>query len=74
MSSGRRLVAFLCVVAVILAAIAPASPGLCWAIFVPLLFSVAVVFVAPVDRELENSSVPAFPFLSVLTSRAPPIA
>jgi hypothetical protein len=74
MFSLRRLIAFLCVVAVILAAIAPAAPGLLWAILVPLLLFVGAVVIAPISRESENSDAPAFPFLSVVTSRAPPNA
>jgi|CZKR01.1.fsa_nt_gi hypothetical protein len=74
MFSVRRLIAFLCVVAVILAAITPAAPGLLWAILVPLLLFVAAVVIAPISRESENSDAPAFPFLSVVTSRAPPTA
>lgn len=74
MFSVRRLIAFLCAVAVILAAITPAAPGLLWAILVPLLLFVAAVVIAPISRESENSDAPAFPFLSVVTSRAPPTA
>jgi hypothetical protein len=74
MFSLRRLIAFLCVVAVILAAIAPAAPGLLWAILVPLLLFVGAVVIAPISRESENSDASAFPFLSVVTSRAPPNA
>jgi len=74
MFSVRRLIAFLCVVAVILAAITPGAPGLLWAILVPLLLFVAAVVIAPIRRESENSDAPAFPFLSVVTSRAPPTA
>jgi hypothetical protein len=74
MFSARRLVAFFCVVAVLLAAIAPVSPGLCWAILVPLLLFVAAVVLAPVSRESENSNVLPIPFLLVLASRAPPSA
>jgi hypothetical protein len=74
MFSVRRLIAFLCVVAVILAATTPAAPGLLWAILVPLLLFVAAVVIAPIRRESEDSDAPAFPFLSVVTSRAPPTA
>ena len=49
MFSVRRLVAFFCVVAVLLAAMAPVAPGLHWAILVPLLLVVAAVVVAPVN-------------------------
>ena len=74
MFSMRRLVACLCVVAVLLAAMAPVAPGLCWAILVPLLLFVAAVVLAPVRREFESCSAPESPFLSVLSSRAPPSA
>lgn len=74
MFSVRRLIAFLCVGAVILAAISPAAPGLLWAVLVPLLLFVAVVAIAPISRESENCDAPAFPFLSAVTSRAPPTA
>jgi uncharacterized protein (DUF58 family) len=74
MFSVRRLIAFLCVVAVILAAITPAAPGLLWAILVPLLFFVAAAAIAPISRESKNSDAPPFPLISVVTSRAPPTA
>ena len=74
MFSARRVIAFLCVVALLLVAMTPAAPGLFLAILVPLFLFVAAVVLAPVDHESEDSHAPAFPFLLVLTSRAPPSA
>jgi hypothetical protein len=73
MFSPRRLIAFLCVVAVLLAAVSPVAPGLAWAILVPLLLFVVVV-VAPAVRDLDDLDPATSPFLSALPSRAPPLA
>lgn len=72
MFSARRLIAFLCLVAVLLAAITPATSGLFLAILVPLLLFVAAVVIVPIGREPESGDAPAFLFLSIVTSRAPP--
>jgi hypothetical protein len=74
MFSARRLIAFLCVVAVLLAVTAPAGHGLGWAVLLPLLFFFAIVVIAAVNHEFEDRNVPAFPFLSAVASRAPPSA
>ncbi len=74
MFSARRLIAFLCLAAVLLAAIAPTASGLFLAILVPLLLFVAAVVIVPIGREPEGGDGPAFLFLSVVTSRAPPNA
>lgn len=72
MFSLHRLVAFLCLVAVLLAALTSVSPGLFWAILLPLLPFVAAIIIAPIGRERECGNVAAYPFLSVVASRAPP--
>jgi len=72
MFSTRRLIVFFCLVAVLLAAIAPSSPGVFWAVLVPLLLFVASVVITPISRKSEKNNAPAFPFFSVPTSRAPP--
>ena len=74
MFSLRKMIAFLCVVAVMMAAIALTAPGLFWAILTPLLFFVSDVVIAPIGLENQNSDGPASPFLSLVTSRAPPNA
>jgi len=74
MFSARRLVAFLCIVAVILAAATPITTGLLWAILVSLVFFDAAVVVAQSSRECENSDASTFSFLSAVTPRAPPYA
>ena len=72
MSSMHRLVAFGCLLAVLLAALTPVPAGLFFAILLPLLLFVAAVIIAPLCRESECGNVPAYPFLSVVASRAPP--
>jgi hypothetical protein len=72
MFSVRRLIAFVCVVAVLLAAMSPVAPGLHWAILVPLLCCIAVVVLVPLNRESNDILTPAFPVLSALVPRAPP--
>jgi hypothetical protein len=74
MFSARRLVGLLCVVAIILAAVAPSTAGLLWASLIPLLLFDAVVVIVQKSRENDDSDAPSFPFLSVVSSRAPPNA
>ena len=71
--STRRLVAFFCLVGVLLAALVPASPGLLWAILVPLLLFVVGVVIVSTIRQWEESGPPRFAYLSVIASRAPPL-
>lgn len=72
MSSFRKLIAFICLSAIVLAAIAPSGPGLFWAIVVPLLLF-GLLEAVPVSREPENADCPAVFFLSLLATRAPPL-
>jgi hypothetical protein len=73
MFSLRKIVAFVCLAAVVLAAIAPSAPGLLWALVVPLLLF-ALLEAVSAERELETAAVPICHFVSRLSSRAPPIA
>ena len=72
MFSLHRLVALVCLAAVLLAALTPAPSGLFWAILLPLLLFVAAIIIAPIGRERECGNVPAYSFLTVVASRAPP--
>jgi hypothetical protein len=72
MFSVHRLVAFVCLLAVLLTALTSFPSGLFWAILLPLLLFVAAIIIAPFGREPECGNVPAYPFLSVVASRAPP--
>jgi hypothetical protein len=74
MSFLRRLIAFLCIVAVLLAAMSPVASGLVPAILVPLLLCIAVVVLATVARKSDEVYFPALPILASLASRAPPSA
>lgn len=73
LSSGRRLIVYICLMAVFLAAISPGSSGLVCAILVPLLLFIATVIVPRVG-ESESSVAPACPIFSAVPSRAPPRA
>ncbi len=76
MLHARRVVAFLCLVAILLAALTPASAssGLFAAILVPLWFVFAAVVIRPLRCSAEEWIAPAFPLLPVLTPRPPPAA
>jgi len=73
MFSLRRIVAFVCLAAVVLAAIAPSAPGLLWALVVPLLLF-ALLEAVPAECEVESVVIPTSRFVSLLSSRAPPVA
>jgi hypothetical protein len=69
---ARKLVSFLCLAAVLFAALAPASPGLLWAVVIPLLLLVGTVAVVASVRPDEGTAPPSLPYLDILTARAPP--
>jgi hypothetical protein len=73
MISARKLIAFFCLVAVLLAAMTPVSAGQFWAVLVPLLFVVAIVAIVWAERQSEQSQIPTLSCLPVTPSRAPPL-
>jgi hypothetical protein len=73
MYSFRKLIVCFFLAAVILAAILPIAPGLLWAFLVPLiLFSLRAA--VPAEQEPESIFVPQPALVSLLPSRAPPLA
>jgi hypothetical protein len=73
MFSSSRSAAWLCLALVLFTGLIPAC-GVFSILLVPLfLFSVALV-VVPVRRDAESCTVQPFPSLSLVTSRAPPVA
>jgi hypothetical protein len=72
MFSIHRLVAVGCLLAVLLAELTPVPAGLFFAILLPLVLFVPAIIIAPLCRESECDNVPAYSFLSVVASRAPP--
>jgi hypothetical protein len=72
MISMRKALAFFCLVAVLLAAVNPASASLFSAALVPLLFVVGAVAIVWAERQSEKSYSPTLSCLPVIGSRAPP--
>jgi hypothetical protein len=70
----RRLIAALCLVTLLVAAINPIAPSLFVALLVPLFFFLAPVSDAVPGPKPENDEAPAIPFLAVFSSRGPPQA
>ena len=71
---ARRLIALFCLAVFLLAALVPAASGLAFANLAPLwLFFAAVVCVSLVGAADDQNPLPV-PFLSILPSRAPPVA
>ncbi|HET9364231.1 MAG TPA: hypothetical protein VFP71_04490 [Candidatus Angelobacter sp.] len=68
----RRTIAIVSLIAILLAALAPSGSVLIWAAILPLLLFIATF--NPVDRRpiVESAPLPTSPFLSNLSSRAPP--
>jgi hypothetical protein len=73
MISARKLIAFFCLVAVLLASMTPASAGQFWAVLVPLFFVVGIVAIIWAERQSEENLTPTFSWLPVIASRAPPL-
>ena len=72
MSSLRKLLTFVCLAAVVLAAVTPISAGLFWAILVPVLVSFDAAIVVWAEPQPDDSGTPIFASFSVIASRAPP--
>ena len=73
MITARKLIAVLCLVAVLWAAITPASSSLLWAVVIPILLFFSALVVVTLDRRPEQREIPTFSFLTVISSRAPPV-
>lgn len=73
MLSLRRPIALLCLTFVLFAALVPACGVLC-VVFAPLFLFVAMLAVIPGRRDPENCSPQLAPYLSLVASRAPPLA
>jgi len=71
---ARRSVALFCLAALLIAALIPAAYGLPFCILVPLWTFVAAIVTLSIHRAAEDSSPLRVSYLSVLPSRAPPIA
>jgi hypothetical protein len=73
MNSFRKPIVWFFLAALILAAILPVAPGLLWALLIPLLlFSLHAA--VPAEPEPERIFVPQAASVSLLPSRAPPLA
>jgi hypothetical protein len=73
MYSFRKRIVWFFLAALILAAILSVAPGLLWAFLIPLiLFSLGAT--VPTEQEPGSIFVPQAAFVSLLPSRAPPLA
>jgi hypothetical protein len=68
----RKLIAFLCLAAVLWAAFTPASVSLLWALLVPFFSLAWVLAVSLPERRPEHIALPQFSDISTIVSRAPP--
>jgi hypothetical protein len=68
----RRTIAIIGLIAILLVAVAPSGTVLLWAIVVPLLFFVATLNPLSHRTVFESTPLPASPFFSNSSSRAPP--
>lgn len=69
----RRLIALLCLLAIVLALLAPGPYGLAPALLAPFWLFIAILTVVSVQRATEDCDAYAFPFASTIPARAPPI-
>lgn len=74
MISLRKFLTFVCLVAVVLAAVTPVPAGLFWAILVPLLLFFDAAIVLWAEPQPEDGGIPTLVFSSAIASRAPPRA
>jgi len=69
----RRLIALVCLAAVLAAALIPLTSSLLWAALVPVCFFVVSVVALALVREVEGPVAQPLKFLAVLAPRAPPL-
>jgi len=72
MTQVRRFIALLCLVMVVLAALAPGSVSLPPAILIPFYFFIAIAAILVLLQVDEQSHVQRFPALSAFSPRPPP--
>jgi hypothetical protein len=68
----RKVIGYLFVATVIVAALTPVSVGLLWAIFVPLLVVIGTMTIGWSDREPEQNDISSSVYLPLIASRPPP--
>jgi len=68
----RRAIAIVCLAAIMVAALTPASSILLCAVVVPLLLLITALPAVNLGPRFEKVLLPASPFLSTASSRAPP--
>jgi Zn-dependent protease with chaperone function len=72
MLSLRRLTVFLCLVAVLLAALSPSASGNAVCLVTVFFYFIATVVTLAFCRRNETEFLPSSPLIAVLASRAPP--
>ena len=72
MFSLRRLTVFLCLAAVLLAALSPSAPGNAACLVTVFFYFIATVVPVLFSHRNETPFLPASPLIAVLASRAPP--
>lgn len=74
LTHARKSIALLCLAVLLLGALVPFASGLPFAILAPLWLFFAAAICVSLVRPAEDRIAPPVPFLSILPSRAPPIA
>ena len=73
MHQARRFIVFLCLAAVLLAAMSPSASGLLLAVFAPIWFVFAALASVPLGQIPERRIAYQVPFLPLVTPRPPPL-
>jgi hypothetical protein len=69
----RRLLALVCLVAILLAVLGPITLVVLFAFLIPVWFFFADVVISPIASAQETCASPIFGFFSVFSPRPPPI-
>jgi hypothetical protein len=69
---ARKLIAILCLAALLLALLTAGAPGSASAILVPFWLFIEILIIVSIQRRTEDRDFSPFPFLSAFASRAPP--
>jgi hypothetical protein len=70
---ARKLIAILCLAALLIAVAAPNAHGPAFALLAPFWLLIEILVLVSIERRTEDRTPAPFPFVAAVASRAPPL-